>query len=448
MRSSLVERSGRKAASVLLAAFLLIAAAASAARHTELIASDPPAEAHVAAGVERVRLLFSEPIEAGLAHVTLRSSDGTVQVPTVEGDPRDVNAIVARVPPLADAAFRLSWRVVSADGHPVAGSYVFWVGDDPSATPPAEGSSEQATAQTATTAWATASLTAFLRGAALAALLTIAGILFFLVRVEGDEAVAIPEAMRVARLAALGAPALLGAHVLLWSVAASRDGALELPGIVTALRSGIGQLELWRLTAALLTAWALCLARRPGLALGFATVAVVMSAALGHAAAFTPLISVPAKALHLLAAATWIGGLTWLLAHRRCDVVPLARVASGVSRTALGSVVLVAASGLAQSLILLPTPISAIGTAYGNLLIAKVVGTLALVAFGAHHRFRALPGLLAPGASGASLASSLKKELFVMAIVTLLGGALATAALPPAGHAHQADGSTPVESDP
>ncbi|MCE9601344.1 MAG: copper resistance protein CopC [Gemmatimonadetes bacterium] len=433
---------------MLLAALLLVAAAEGTTRHTELIASDPAADAHVATGVVRVRLLFSEPIEAELARITLRSSNGTVQVPAVEGDPRDVNAIVAAVTPLVDGAFRLSWRVVSADGHPVAGSYVFWVGDAHSATPPAEVSSEAANAATATTAPPIAILTALLRGAALAALLAVAGMLFFVVRVEGGEAAAIPEAMRVARFAALGAPLLLGAHVLLWSVAASQDGAFELSGIVTALRSGIGQLELWRLSSALLAAWALWLARRPGLALAFATVAVVLSAFLGHAAAFTPSISVPAKGLHLLAAAIWIGGLAWLLAHRRSDVVRLVRVASDVSRAALVAVVLVTASGLAQSWVLLPDPISALGTAYGTLLIAKIVGTLVLVAFGAHHRFRALPGLLAPGADGASLASSLKKELFVMAIVTLLGGALASAALPPAGHAHQADGSPPIESDP
>ncbi len=40
------------------------------------------------------------------------------------------------VPPLPDGTHVLSWRVISADGHPVGGSLIFSIGA-PSVQPPA-----------------------------------------------------------------------------------------------------------------------------------------------------------------------------------------------------------------------------------------------------------------------------------------------------------------------
>jgi methionine-rich copper-binding protein CopC len=36
-------------------------------------------------------------------------------------DPRDVHAVIAPVDSLGPASYKVEWRVVSADGHPVDG---------------------------------------------------------------------------------------------------------------------------------------------------------------------------------------------------------------------------------------------------------------------------------------------------------------------------------------
>src|SRR4051812_23922768 len=100
-----------------------------AAVHATLISSEPAADSHLAASPARVRLVFSEPIEGNLARVTLVPGSGAPLLLRTAADPRDVHAVIAPVDSLATGQYRVQWRVVSADGHAVDGSYLFAVGD-------------------------------------------------------------------------------------------------------------------------------------------------------------------------------------------------------------------------------------------------------------------------------------------------------------------------------
>ena len=63
-----------------------------------------------------MRLVFSEPLEPGLARLALVGPGGTTAL-AAAADPRDAYAIVAPVEDhLAPGAYRVLWRVVSADG--------------------------------------------------------------------------------------------------------------------------------------------------------------------------------------------------------------------------------------------------------------------------------------------------------------------------------------------
>src|SRR6185437_13127750 len=108
---------------------MLLAARSVAHAHASLVSSEPAANAHLSVSPTRVRLLFSEETEPTLARLSLVADDGTATRLVVAGDLHDVNAIVAPIGPLAPGSYRLVWRVVSADGHPVEGSIVFWIGD-------------------------------------------------------------------------------------------------------------------------------------------------------------------------------------------------------------------------------------------------------------------------------------------------------------------------------
>jgi putative copper export protein len=133
----------------------------------------------------------------------------------------------------------------------------------------------------------------------------------------------------------------------------------------------------------------------------------------------------PAKALHLIAGAAWLGGLFWLLVLDRRDAPAFMREAQRVSGVALGGVLLATLSGLAQTLLFLPSPLDLVRSTYGLVVLAKVAGVAVLVAFGAHHRHRVLPRLEEDAETPARFRATLRQEIVVMSLVVLLGGLLA-----------------------
>lgn len=112
---------------ILLALLMLLITASSASAHTTLVKSNPTAKSVIAAEAIAVRLEFSEPIEASLSTIRIITSAGDTITLKVRPDPRDVHAILADYSPIAGGAYRVLWHVVSADGHPVNGSYGFTV---------------------------------------------------------------------------------------------------------------------------------------------------------------------------------------------------------------------------------------------------------------------------------------------------------------------------------
>ena len=420
--------------------------------HAMLISSDPPAGGTVTRALTRVRLVFSEPLEASLSEIGVVDVQGRTRKLVVAADPRDVHALVAPVDALPDGAYRVVWRTVSADGHPVEGSFIFHVrvsaaaarAESDAAHPeplPPDVPAEEALAWGPSLAGAPL-IPAILRGAALGALMAAGGLLAFIGWPGGgaEGAVARVDSVRATRLAIVLAGAatlLLVAHLLAWLREATPGHSLDTDWTSRALGTGPGAMELWRIGLTLVALWAAVLARRPRVAAVFALGALAVSGAIGHPAAIVPLASIPAKALHLIASALWLGGLLWLAVAGTSDHASFHREAQRVSSVALIAVIVVALSGAAQSFIFLPSVGALVTTAYGWLVVAKVAGMVILIAFGAHHRYRVLPALggvnapasskyLVAGADGAKvLRRSVWREIGVMAIVIALGGLLA-----------------------
>ena len=95
-----------------------------------------------------------------------------------------------------------------------------------------------------------------------------------------------------------------------------------------------------------------------------------------------------------------------------------------VSRIALAAVVIIAATGIVQTLVALPTAASVLTTTYGRLAIAKTGGLLILVLFGYRNQFRLLPALEDEGGAN-RLRGSVLWETLVMAVVFILAAMLA-----------------------
>lgn len=101
-----------------------VVTAASASAHAELVKVTPAVDAQLTTAPKDVVLEFSEPVNTSFATVVVTSAAGNS---VTRGKPIVVGATVtqALVPHLAAGAYRVAFRVVSNDGHPVAGESRF-----------------------------------------------------------------------------------------------------------------------------------------------------------------------------------------------------------------------------------------------------------------------------------------------------------------------------------
>jgi len=404
-----------------------------ASAHATLVSSDPPAGSSVASMPPRIRLVFSEPVEPRMATVSLVGGGVMVKLPA-SGDPHDVHAIVADAAGatvIPRGGTRLDWHIVSADGHPVGGSFVFSVG----APAPADmvAAPDTATAPDVT-AWGPAIagaplIPAILRGTGVGCLIALCGLLSF-IALSGTSA---GRPSHVALGLSIASPLFLGMHLLAWMVNASPNHHLDSAWLESSMSSTVGKVELWRTTLSLLPLWALALARRPGLGLALTIPSLLVSAAVGHSAAIQPQWAVPLKAIHLAALAVWFGGLLWIVARERGDTRATATDVARVSTLALWAVIAVTVSGIAQTLILVQST-AGVRSPYGAVVIAKLIGLTVLVGFGAYHRRRFVPVIAEHGEQFATtLRTSVAREVWVFCIVILLGGFLAYLSPPMSG---------------
>jgi copper transport protein len=442
-------RSLRSAAILLcLALFATVAqAATSLLLHATLLRSTPAANSHLTAPPETIRLVFSEQVVPEMSQITLGGPDGSSVLLKVANDPHDVHTLVGTVPDGSTSGrYKVTWRILSADGHPVGGSFTFALegtGDSsqPGAiVPPPATKTPNSPDSTVTDSAASPSsgmspemkpvpvLASLFRGLGLGALMTGVGVLFFGVTSRERRNLA-PRVLIVGAIA-IGAT-LLVAHLIAWLEHVSPTGSLSGAFLESALGSTIGRVELLRTVLALLALWAIALTRRdmPALILGGAC--LVVSGAIGHPAAIDSYWTIPAKMLHLVAGSMWIGGLVWLVWLSRCDEAACRIEAGRVSSVALISVIVIALSGLLQTFFFLNTPGDLLHSRYGQLVLAKMTGLAILVALGAYNRFGVLPQLEAP--SGPKrLSRSVKLEIAVLTMIILIGGLLAYEPTPPA----------------
>jgi len=423
------------------------------AKHATLVSSEPAANSHLASPPTRVRLVYSEPIEGKLAKVTIVPATAAPMVLRAGADPRDVHAVIAPVDALGPGSYKVEWRVVSADGHPVDGTFSFTVGDTTVSAPaapltppqPAQPAPREEPEVWGPAAFGAPIIPAMLRGAGLGALMAATGLLLFMAGAKPNAAQRGDARVRSATTAfAIAAPVLLGVHLVTWLINTSPDLKFDPAWAASALTTTVGQIELWRVALTILALWAWWLARRTRLALAFAAGAVVVSGAVGHPAAIAPAWAVPAKAIHLLASAIWLGGLLWLLIRPAGDdLLLLVGDANRVSSRALWAVIAIAFTGVVQTRLFLDSWSGLVTSAYGLLVLAKTAGLLVLVAFGAYNRQRVMPRLTTAASMTevATLRSSVVGEVVVIAIVVLLGGLLAY--VPPPSETEGGMSSTP-----
>jgi copper transport protein len=367
-----------------LAVLLSLLFASPAAAHAELLNTTPANGAQLTRPPTEVKMTFTESVN--LLHDGIRLIDGlgaavTTPDPTVKG-----GTVTWQMPAdLSEGPYVVTFRVVSADGHPISGAFSFGVGTAASAVSDSATGGETAgtTVSDAPTApWPV--VTSRLAGYVAFALF--AGVAAFVLLCAPDTRKN-PTLQLLARSGLIGGAIATVAGLLVqgpYTAGIPMSHVVDLNLLKGTLATPFGTAMLCRLALygvlGLLT-WRLS-SITTGLAswlvpAGLASTAVTIAAA-GHGGTTGPL-GLGVHALHALAAGLWVGGLVVLVALRR-SVEP--RSLHRFSTLAMASVLILIVTGILNSLRHL-TGLEQLLSDYGLALVLKILlvaGTLTAAA--------------------------------------------------------------------
>jgi copper transport protein len=472
-------------AAAVVAALALAALPAGASAHAVLEESTPARGETLQRQPESVVFRFNEPVEASFGAVRVYAADGER---VDEGDltrPDGSQTIGIRLrPDLPDGSYAATFRVISADSHPVSGGFVFSLGRGGAAADVGaliEGGEAGPVTDVALGAAKalTYAATALLAG----------GVLFLLVawrpglasvtgagpawmraseafarrvRTLGQAAAAAGVAAGALGIVAQGAVA---GGTTVWSaidpgviedVLSTRFGTVwglrivAFAGLLGLLALPVGRRGLQVLRPASLGATGAAVAGGGAVGAGAIALAgalVVFPALAGHASTQDPeLLLVPLDIAHVAAMSAWLGGLVLLAAAlpaaTRMLEPPdrtrlLAATVPRFSAIALVSVAVLLATGIVQSILHLSALSDLVDTGFGRAILVKAALLGALVGLGVVNRQRVLPRLRRlgvegqpTGAPGRLLRTTLRVEIGLLVVVLGVTGAL-TAYAPP-----------------
>ncbi len=419
----------RRIVSVVAAACGLLALPSGAAAHAYLVRTVPAASVVLTSPPASIQLTYDEAVEPRLAIISVTDEQGRQETTgPVHRSPANPETLVVPLRAnLPEGWYLIYWRAISVDGHPVQGAFTYAVGPSPGPAPQFRVPSISATATTPQLLIArwVVFVTVMVAIGLLAMRLLVARPLVR--RVPGASLRALTVVFAIA--AGLGLIAIpvyldfstandslrsvfdLPALVPLYRVTAFGRAIVDLEGCfgLFCLAAGIA---LWvdrpdreRRSIAELIA---------GCGALFAAAAVlVLPGAAGHAAQTSPRgLTLLFDWLHLGSGSVWLGGLVgvlvlWFSLPARERVAGLSVLVPRFSNVALGSVVVLAATGVGEAVDHMPAVNALWETGYGRAILVKtgLLGGALLLASGNLLRSRPRliagarePGLGAPGA--------------------------------------------------
>ena len=442
----------RLAATIAVAAGAL-ALPAVASAHAVLLRTTPQASGTVNTAPREVALTFSEAVEPRFAIVSVTDAAANRETAGApRRSPANPDTIVIPLKRIAEGWYLVYWRVISVDGHPVRGAFVFAVGPNPGPLPQFVIPSISETA-------ATPKLVAARWLAFLAAMVAI-GLAALRLAIARPVVRRVPGTSLRAVTVAFGAVSAVGllaipAYLLLATAEFALRSVFDVGALVPLVRvSAFGRsiFDLWICFAlfALAAAIAIRIDRpeRPQRSLAelLALIGAILAAAAvllvpglsGHAAQTSPrAFSLLFDWTHLAAGSVWVGGLAGLLVLWRS--LPFESRSRGLavavprfSNVAFVSVLVIVASGTAASLEHLPTVASLWQTSYGKAILVKIALLGLTIPLAAVNLLRVRPGL-GVAATGEAAARLLRRlvgvEVLLVAGIVLAASALSS--LPP-----------------
>ncbi len=404
---------------LLLAPALAVVLAAPAYGHAVVLHTVPADGALLESAPAEIVIRFNEPVALIEARVLDAAGNPAAARDAATARGRDLR--ITLPPALADGSYVVSYRVVSADSHPVGGSIVFSIGSvSGHLSAPAPGAGDGG--------WKAAMIA--IRALLYAGVLGGAGAVLYLLLVRPPGPLRAANARVASGLAAAGTFAAL--------LAGGIHGGLLLGGPMSRLTdpatwkigwtSGYGTTALTAMIGLALVATGL---RRQGpawrlLARAGAFAALLSFALSGHVLTAGPRwLTAPVLVAHTAAVAFWIGALIPLrqaVQRLGSDAAPLLRRFSRAAAAAVGVLV---AAGAAIAVLQVASFRGLFTTTYGFILLVKLALVAGLLALAAANKLRLTPALARgeAGAAGALRGTITAEIAFALAIL------VATAAL-------------------
>lgn len=392
----------------LVTLLFLLGTPTRASAHAALISVEPASGSILASAPKAVELRFNEAVTPGAIQLidgAGRARDD-VRVTTLG---ENISVVMPQDLPRGTAV--VSYRVISQDGHPVAGSVIFSVGTPTATQPPAS---------------ADGGLNALIwlarTGLYLGLFVGIGGVFFARWIGRLMAGMAVPRgALLIGLPSAVASLGLLGLDLLGLPLAALATAA---PWTI-AFATSAGPALLVAIAAMVLALTALRSAWYARTLAAIAFVGIGLSLAMsGHAAAAPPeLLTRPAIFLHGLGVAFWIGALAPLTALVSKPTTATLPLLNRFSRIAMPVVAALGLTGLTLAIIQLEKPSALVETSYGLILSVKLLLVLFLLALAALNRYRLTPAL----ASNHKAASTLKRSILLecgvaLAILAVVAG--------------------------
>jgi copper transport protein len=349
--------------------------------HSTLVSSEPRDGAVVPVAPPEISLRFNEPVQP----LILKLIDPTGTATALTDSHSAGNSLVVRISPgLGQGTHALSWRVVSADGHPVGGTVLFAIGA-PSSTP---------TVATGGSGWCVATAIWLARASLLvASFVGIGGVVFaaWVGALVPPARAVIVAALQLGLVAAPLSIGLQGLDLSVQPLSGLRDPGIWRLGFLSpfgatasiafgALLAGLFSLDSTdRRFRGLLAATALA-----GVGAAFL--------ASGHVSTAEPrLVSGAALFVHVLGIAFWIGALVPLLALTLAG--QHGQALTSFSRAIPIPLAALIASGAVLAVIQLDHYDALWSTAYGQVLSVKLAIVLGLLVLAGVNRFVLTPAL-------------------------------------------------------
>jgi len=346
--------------------------------HAKLEKAHPEPDSQLSVSPSEITLTFNERLERELYYIQVFDGHGESVTENLTVMSRDQRELVLPLPPLKDDHYTVTYRVISADGHTIRGTYVMNVGDiDPVAT---------------------TGLVEIYKDASVRAAVFGVRIFYFLVLLflTGWTLWGAYFSFRSRELPERYKKETKDAQVL-FLVALFVLIFVQMGEVLTDWNFvGIVDFLFKTMTGGSLT-FSLVLSLVGFLVLhrmwwvdGAWAISLLLAKSLnGHAMAFEPqLLTGLIDFVHLLSAALWVGGLFYLLLFWKSDRERVIGFLPVFSRTALISIVVLILTGLLSTLIFLPKISYLVEASWGIFLLVKVAFVGMVVVVGAIIRQR------------------------------------------------------------